>query len=257
MRRYNKHAYLLLLSLTMAMAIVGANLEGQNKEASDIERDETITPIVDSTAQVPADPKEKAIRLTRNKRHDYKGNPADAPRFILGEKSPPIALELPVSDGPALHSIPVQESDAVVIGEVTDTHAYLSNDKTKVYSEFTLRLEDVLKDGTASLYSGATITAERLGGTVKLDSGKTLVRGALGRTMPRLGRRYVLFLNYSDVGQTFPIITGYELRNGKVIPLDGMSSKTPQLASFAAHKGVDEMSFINQVRQALREGSNR
>jgi hypothetical protein len=243
----------------MTIAIVGTNLrgQGQNKEASDIERDETITPIVDLTAQEPADPKERAIRRARNKRHDYKGNSNDVQRFILGESSPPIALDLPMSHGPKLYSIPVQESDAVVIGEVTDTHAYLSNDKTKVYSEFTLRLEDVLKDSSASLYSGATIATERPGGTLKLGSGKTLVRGAIGRTMPRLGRRYLLFLNYSDEGQIFPIITGYELRNDRVIPLDGVSRKTPDLAVFAAHKGADEITFINQVRQALRERINK
>lgn len=259
MQAYTKYIYLFLLLLVIAIAIIVPNLrgQGQNKVASNIENDETVTPVTNLNTLEPADPKEKALRRLRNKRHDYSGNSTDAQRFILNENSLPIALDLPISHGPKLYSIPAQESDAVIIGEVTDAHAYLSNDKTNVYSEFTLRLEDVLKDSTALLYTGAIIAAERRGGTVKLRSGKTLVRGALGRTMPRVGQRYVLFLNYAEEGQIFPIITGYELRNDKVIPLDGLSRKTPDLAAFAAHRGADETTFINQIRQALVEGLNK
>jgi hypothetical protein len=42
-------------------------------------------------------------------------------------------------------ALPTHISNAVVIGEVTDAKAYLSEDRTSVYSEFTIRVGEVLK----------------------------------------------------------------------------------------------------------------
>jgi hypothetical protein len=188
--------------------------------------------------------------------YDYAGDPDDAKKFSLAEKSEPVLLDLPINHGPKESSIPVQEADAVVIGTITDARAYLSNDKTNVYSEFTTCLEEVpLNDESASLFAGKVITTNRKGGTVKFPSGKTLVRGALGRTMPRVGNRYLLFLRKTGDGETYSIITGYELLNGKVVPLDGLSKETPQLSQYAAFENADETTFLNQVRWAIsKEG---
>ncbi|HEX8502550.1 MAG TPA: hypothetical protein VF659_18350 [Pyrinomonadaceae bacterium] len=210
------------------------------------------TPVVDFDAPETADPKERALRRARSKAYDYAGGGADAKMFAIKETSEPIVLDLPVSDGPKEPSLPVRQADAVVIGKITDARAYLSNDRTSVYSEFTTLLEDVLLDGqSASLFAGATIPTQRYGGVVRFPSGKTVVRGALGRTMPRVGARYLLFLRKDEAGQAFSIITGYALINGKVMPLDGVSKKLPQLAQFAAHENADEAAFIEQVRAAI------
>lgn len=219
--------------------------------------DETHTPVVDFNAPAPADVKEKELRRARSRLYDYEGDPADAGKFVLTEKSGPVILDLPISHGPQEPPLPVQAADAVVVGTINDARAYLSNDKTNVYSEFTASLDEVLlNDQSASLRAGAVVTTERQGGTVRFPSGKTLVRGALGRTMPREGRRYLLFLKKNE-GETFSIITGYELRNGKVIPLDGLSKKHPQLSKHAAYKDADEAAFLNQVREAISKGGGR
>jgi HAMP domain-containing protein len=254
------------LILALAFALVGAvfavasvlRVPRQSNSLAQHERaDETVTPIVDFNAPTPADPREKALRRSRSKLYDYAGDPTDAKKFSLTEGSEPVLLDLPISDGPKESPIPVQQADAVVIGIIIDARAYLSNDKTNVYSEFTTSLVDVLlNDRSASLYAGAVITTSRRGGTVKLPSGKTLVRGALGRTMPQIGNRYLLFLRKNEEGQTFSIITGYELRNGKVIPLDGLSKKTPQFSQYAAYENADETTLLNQVRESIsQEGS--
>lgn len=241
-----------LVSAAIAMASVLRDSRRFNAAAQQVRADESMTPVVDFDAPAPADPKEKDLRRTRNKLYDYAGDPADAKKFSLTEKAEPILLDLPLNDGPKESPIPVQQADAVVVGKITDTRAYLSNDKTNVYSEFTAALEDVLlNDRSGSLYAGALITTQRRGGTVRFPSGKTLVRGQLGRTMPHEGRRYLLFLRKNEDGQTFSIITGYALVNGKVIPLDGLSKKAPQLAQFAAYENADEAAFINQVRETI------
>jgi hypothetical protein len=241
-----------LASAAIAMAGVLRDSGQFNASPHQVRADEAVTPVVDFDAPAPADPQEKAVRRARNKLYDYAGDPAEAKKFSLTEKSEPILLDLPLNDGPKESPIPVQQADAVVVGKVTDARAYLSNDKTNVYSEFTAALEDVLlNDRSGSLYAGALITTQRRGGTVRFHSGKTLVRGQLGRTMPQEGQRHLLFLRKNEDGQTFSIITGYALVNGKVIPLDGLSKKAPQLAQFAVYENVDEAAFLNQVREAI------
>jgi hypothetical protein len=255
MRRQRNFIVALVLALACCAVMVAVVLQNSTLFADAVvqeQQDETITPVADFDAAEPSDPDAKALRRKRNGRHDYSGNAADAATFVLGESSPPIALDLPPNDGAQESAIPAQSSDAVVIGKVTDARAYLSNDKTAVYSEFSVTLEEVLSDNTtASLSAGAVITAERRGGSVRLPSGKMLVRGALGRTMPRVERRYVLFLKRNEEADTYSIITGYELRAGKVIPLDGLSKKSRQLDAYAAYKDADEASFLTQVRQAI------
>ncbi|HEX8146815.1 MAG TPA: hypothetical protein VF591_06520 [Pyrinomonadaceae bacterium] len=247
-----------LVSVAIAMASVLRDPRQLDAPAQQERADETVTPVVDFNVPAPADPKEKALRHTRSKLYDYAGDLAEARKFSLTEKSEPILLDLPLSDGAKESPIPVQQADAVVVGKITDARAYLSNDKTNVYSEFTAALEDVLlNDPSGSLYTGALIATQRRGGAVKFPSGKRLVRGQLGRTMPHEGQRYLLFLRKNADGQTFSIITGYALVNGKVTPLDGLSKKAPQLAQFAAYENADEATFLNQVRETISKERSR
>src|SRR5258708_32167306 len=69
-------------------------------------------------------------------------------------KSPPIT-ELPACDDVlplnahwwlGIPALPVPQSDAIVIGEVLGGRAYLSNNRSVVYSEFPVLVEDVLKN---------------------------------------------------------------------------------------------------------------
>jgi hypothetical protein len=62
--------------------------------------------------------------------------------------------------------------------------------------------------------------------------------------MPRIGRHYVLFLKYDDQGQDYHIITAYELRNKRVLPLD-MGER------FSVYKDADIGTFLNTVHQAV------
>ena len=247
-----------LVSAVIAVASALNDSRRQDPLARQEQIEETITPVVDFNAPAPADSKEKALRRVRSKLYDHRGGPADVRKPSLSETSEPVSLLLPVSDGPKESPMPVRQADAVVIGTITAAGAHLSNDKTEVYSEFTTSLEDVLlNDQSASLLSGAVVTTQRHGGTVRFPSGKTVVRGALGKTMPRAGRRYLLFLRKNEEGQTFSIITGYALLNGKVIPLDGFSKKGPRLHEFTAYVNADESAFLNQVRDAIQKERSR
>lgn len=141
-----------------------------------------------------------------------------------------------------------------MIGETTDAQAYLSNDKSGVYTEFTVRVDEILKnDITAPLIVGETVAAQREGGRVRFPSGRVQRYRTHYQHLPRAGRRYVLFLKRNDDGQAYYIRTGYELRVGHVHPLDGvnMNKGASELPQFAAYKNADEATFLRALRDAV------
>jgi hypothetical protein len=153
-----------------------------------------------------------------------------------------------------LPAIPVAQSDVVLIGEITDAQAYLSNDKTGIYSEFTVSAGEVLKnDGNASLYPGSIITAERFGGAVRFPSGSIQRYTTRNQRMPLVGRQYVLFLKRVDQGQDFSLVTGYELRDQRVVPLDGANTEKGEKLPFDNYKGTDASVFLNTVRATIAQ----
>jgi len=120
-----------------------------------------------------------------------------------------------------LNAFPTRQAAAVVVGTITEAKAYLSNDKTGVYSTFSVLIEEVLKN-PGKLKIGDLVEAEREGGCVKFPSGRVHLYMVSEQDMPRLGSRYVLFLTETNSESVFEILTGYGLREGSVYPLDDL-----------------------------------
>lgn len=215
-------------------------------------------PIIDFNAPELADPEARALRRARGDRHNNTNlSAAGAKLFMFQEGMEPISLGVPTAHSPNESALPVAESDVIVIGEVTDAQAHLSTDKTNVYSEFVVRIEEALKGGPAEHVAvGESITTERVGGRVRLPSGKILLRGFMGKSMPLAGRRYLLFLKLNEGVRTYSIITGYELRAGRISTLDGNrrfkeGQKYGQLAAYDRYEGASDVEFLKEVRNAL------
>jgi hypothetical protein len=149
-----------------------------------------------------------------------------------------------------LPALPVAKSDLVLIGEVTDAQAYLSEDKDWVYSEFTIRVDEVLKNtGKVTVSQGSSLVTDRDGGGVRFPSGRITIQYIVGQGMPHSGRRYALFLTCDDQQQSIHILTGYELRGGRVFPLDKPGGG--QAAAATLYKDADEAAFLNDLRAAI------
>src|SRR4030095_10929529 len=104
-----------------------------------------------------------------------------------------------------------------------------------------------------ALTKGQALTAERKGGAVRFRSGKILRRGFLGKNIPVQGRRYILFLN-TNSDDCLTIVTGYELINHIVVPLDGTSDQSeglPQFKSYRKYLDASETTLVEDVRKAL------
>ena len=266
MRSHKKITIIILAALVAVLvaSVVALRSEGQNKTRKNSvvvlrrqnqtatmptaqEMAEANQTPADYAAPDAADPIKRAKRQARGKRYERQG--------WVKEPSPTAGdvgrLDSWMHKVPA---IPAEMSDAIAIVEITDAQSYLSNDKTGVYTEFTVRVDQVLKnDSSAPLVPSTTLTTQREGGRVRFPSGRVQRYKPHFQGMPRTGRQYVLFLKRNEDGETYFIWTGYELRAGRVFPLDGVNLPpgATELPQFAAYKDADEATFLNEVRVAI------
>jgi hypothetical protein len=204
-------------------------------------------PLVDYNAPEPADPQERAKRKAKDKRYNnlkLVGKPT--PNTESGEANLITDWEV------GFPALPVEQSAVILIAKVVSAEAHLSEDKSGIYSEFGLTAEKVLKnESSTQISSGNSITVERIGGRVLTPTGHIHQYGIAKQGMPKVGSRYLLFLEKKDE-QSLYILTGYELRESHVFPLDGEDSanvnKVPQ---FAEYVGTDEASFLNRIEKLL------
>lgn len=120
--------------------------------------------------------------------------------------------------------LPASRSAAVVIGTVLSSKAYVSKDRTYVYSDFQVRVDEVLKqDPQTNLAVRGQMVASRGGGTIHFPSGRVNDYVNHGEGMPAIGSQYMFFLVRPNIAEPeYEIIIGgaYELKNGMVHPLD-------------------------------------
>src|SRR6266404_9629321 len=147
---------------------------------------------------------DRVLRFSRNGRYDKSSSkPFD--------QMPPEATSSGlVSEWDVyLPVLPTQQSDAIILGEILDAGAFLSNDKTGAYSEFTVNVNEVFKNN-GSLNNGR-LTVQRQGAKVELPSGRIFDVEVIGQRMPQVGHRYILFLTYNKETKDYFILTGYEI----------------------------------------------
>lgn len=233
------------LCLTGLLLIMTLNSQSQNKGGPQSpEIDFKNFPIASLNEQLPTEPRARAVREGKNKRFNSKAK-------AISESSTQIFtvmdwdVNLPV--------FPIERSSAVVIGRVIEAKAYLSEDKTAIYSEFKVQIDSVLKnDERIPLQSERFLIIGREGGRVRLPSGKIVVSWINHQNMPTVGGKYAFFLTHElprggDGGEDFYIVTAYELTNGNVVPMDDIPPGHP----IAATKGRSESAFLNDLISLL------
>lgn len=248
MPSYRKSFLLLSIVLILSIVTTIASLRGQNQKTSNSavrERDdESYGPIADYSAPEPSAPKDRSKRQAESSRYNGRHLKEDSrvEESLLVDEW---LYRLP--------AFPVTLSDAVLIADVADAQAYMSDDKTGVYTEFTVRVAEVLNDNQASISVGSLLVTKREGGRIRFPSGHILRYGLEYQGMPRVGKRYLFFIRRNDSEENPYILTGYELRAGHVFPLDGVHQHrgAGKLTQFTAYEGADENAFLNAVRNAI------
>lgn len=125
----------------------------------------------------------------------------------------------------------------------------------EIYSEFALKVEDVFKDKSGLVKSTEPLVVNRAGGNVRFASGRVQRYVISRQGMPLKGSRYVLFLRSTSEGDLM-ILTGFELSNELVIPLDGDTPDARAALPFTKYRNLGEFLFLADLHEALAN-SNR
>lgn len=203
-------------------------------------------PIADYESSEPEDPDKRQKRRAKNRRHDGRGLVAK-PENSGADQATTRFNDWDMQISP----LPVAQSNAVVIGEVAEARAYLSDDKSGVYSEFSLRADRVLMEsGGVTIAPGSMIVVEREGGRVRFSPGVVELYEIAGQGMPRIGHRYVLFLRSTGEEQGYSITTGYEVLGNRILPLD---KRNVSKSEFDVYKDMNLDDFLRTVERAITQ----
>ena len=196
-------------------------------------------PKVDYAAPESADPVERTKRRGKGKHYD-KGYIGREPRHYLS-----LTNEWDLN----LSALPVEQSSAVVVGTTVNGGAFMSPDKTGVYTELSLKIEEVIYKNGDSVRDGQTIAISRMGGLVRYQTGEETLFRIVGQNMPTIGKRYLFFLKAIPNSDDFQILTGYELSASGVIALDDPMQ-------FRRQNGKDIVSFVEAAKFAGQKRAN-
>lgn len=153
--------------------------------------------------------------------------------------------DLPLSHGAG--TLPLNQTDTIVIGRVGEAKAMLSADHTNIFSQFTIETERTIR---GSLGSNTSISIERHGGAVAFPSGARVERGGCFNRMPIVGQTYLFFLQAQPETEDFKVLTAFEITKGLVVALDGTNSATGEvLPAFKRYDGQAVDAFISQLAQ--------
>ncbi|HEY0172206.1 MAG TPA: hypothetical protein VGB98_14370 [Pyrinomonadaceae bacterium] len=231
--------------VVMGLRIPDLAVRSNHHQQSTVDVDESQFPVAEEAAPEPSTTAERTKKADKEKKY-RKYKDTIGPGVTVAS----IHYHWP----PGFPTLPVAQSDAVVIGDVAGAKAHVSADKATVYSEFTVRVIKVLKDDKRiPLSPGASIVAERPGGRVRYPSGHISRFSLTGWGMPRIMRQYVLFLTGNNEDQTYRLVTGYELCNGQIAPLDRTTSSD---TDFDAYINMDEAEFLKRLDSAIALSSS-
>lgn len=250
--RFYKVSVLLLLVSVLSLSIVtfatahyknlAANKRYQNhrqqNDIQDVDKSDDQFPLIESDQPETTEPVKRSRRRKKGARYDKAPIPLNATSDQI----------VHVNEGVPLSALPVAQSNVILIGSIIDAEAVLSNDRTSVYSEFTIQVEEILKDNHQKLLPASSVVAERQGGRVRFPSGHITLEWVTGTGMPRISRRYVLFLTRIPPDQSLYIHFGYEITGSKVTLLDKYEDHPSQ-----AYRGVVVEKLINDLRAALAQ----
>jgi hypothetical protein len=245
---------LVALVVLTTLAISLGTLESHSQQSSTNQSSATPTPnndgsegwlkyaIVDYDAPLPANAVEREERRLKNKRYDNQDWVFKNPHTNTGgigrfDEKEPVPL------------FPVNESDLVIVGKISNAAAYLSNDKSGVYSEFTIRVDQILKnDVSKKVETGNSVIADREGGGIRYPSSQKVFYENSTKELPQVGREYVFFLASDKKNPNYEILTLFELNDSRIIRLNYEHN-------FRDFENVGKQNFIETVRKKISEAS--
>lgn len=200
-------------------------------------------------APEPLDPVERAAREAKSRRYD------DPDGRDLTTLEPGTFMEtIACSGGGRRRALPEGAYGTVVLGTVRAVQPYLSSNRTAIYTEYELEVEEVFKSagGQVRMFD-RTVAVDRMGGVLRRRSGQIISWGFSGSMIPHpldLHGRYVIFLREVHEGNDLMLGTVFELRNGQAFMLWERPEGDRLVGTFSGEDPSmsDEAAFLEAVR---------
>ena len=210
---------------------------------------------------VPQDPQDQERRVHRDRLkglHNHNLIRDPGVREINGQSE---SIDLTFIDGvqilkpgevPDPKGLPILGS-TIVIGTITSGVAYVNQERTGLFSEYKVAVQEVLKPDPESVISAHDeITAWRSGGSLQFPAGHIVHFIIGGRGFPEVGTQYVFFLRRPDeTVKDYAINTAYSIKDQVVLALDDIAQRP--------FDGMPVKDFLDKLRHEIkirREGGN-
>ncbi|HEV2960896.1 MAG TPA: hypothetical protein VG649_03660 [Candidatus Angelobacter sp.] len=195
-------------------------------------------------------------RLKEDSHKGFYQHPIIDPGFLVNGQPETIDLmhidSVRIDDGSGdTDELPIHESAAIVIGTVSTAQAFVSYHGTSVYSDFQIKVEEVLKRDLAHpVFLGETITGLRTGGSIHFPSGHVTTSLVQGSGFPAVGKQYVFFLTKLNPDlPEYGISLAYELGSTKtVFPINDLINKE--------FDGMKTAQFMDRLRAGIATRGN-
>ena len=138
-------------------------------------------------------------------------------------------------------------SAAIIIAEPIAADTLLSRDRRLIYSRYSLKIVQVLKNSRKSgLVEGSEVVAFAPGGSVRFPSGHLLTFLLVGDGFPEIGKRYAIFLSKIRDSKAYIL--------GMTFLLQGDSAFS--IERFGGPDATPRQVFESQLRLAIKEKRN-
>ena len=155
------------------------------------QRDLTKYPIVDFAAAAdPSDAAERERKKEKDKRYEKRP-------FIITKPQPDVTGSTLFDNELRPESaFPFKESKLVITGVILGS--LMSSTKSTVYSEYSVRIERILKQAGQEIQVGQLVDMDRMGGRVRYPNGAVILYLNDWQDLPELCERYLFFLDAED-----------------------------------------------------------
>lgn len=238
----------LLVAFIVLVAVIGAsgvhwaqtsapNPSGQERKKRNV-KEEVLNVVIDA-APDEVDAEKKAARVKKNKRFNINSK---LPYSLEEQKDGEYSGTLLESEPPPL---PIT-SDLIIVGSIQRRQPYLSENITKIYTELSVHIEEILKNNDSyPVYTFEPLIVHREGGAIRMPNGRVFRYLVSDLGIPDVGKRYVLFLKHEAAGD-YKIVSGYELTNKTIIPLETFGDRDFLL-------DLTEPQFLELLRQKISQ----
>lgn len=194
---------------------------------------------------LPSEPTKRQTRVHRSRLFNLLRDGETLEDLEQQGAPPPVTTYHPL---PSRAELPGDLADSIFVGSITAAQAYLSDNHSSIYTEVSVRVEQVMAQSSPHLAAGGEAVLLMPGGSLKLSNGHVLRHEVYGNGGPlQLNSRYVFFCVYSENTRAFTLTKAWRLVGGHARPVapDDLARSAQGASSY---DGMNEWSFLSIVR---------